>query len=71
MKQQQKTREALSYRGFPESSEICWNNYLVPATGLEPVSREAADFRHTTSFDAAREPPTGVRALDYAFALAM
>lgn len=27
---------------------------MVPGTGLEPASREAADFRHTTSFDAAR-----------------
>ena len=25
---------------------------MVPGTGLEPASREAADFRHTTSFDA-------------------
>jgi len=25
---------------------------MVPGTGLEPASREAADFRHTASFDA-------------------
>ena len=49
---------------------------LVPATGIEPVSREAADFRHTTSLDAARfckllhTTQSDVRALDYAFALA-
>jgi hypothetical protein len=45
---------------------------LVPGTGLEPASREAADFRHTTSFDAARiaRGNARVRALDYAFAVA-
>ncbi len=45
---------------------------MVPGTGLEPASREAADFRHTTSFDAARitQGDVRVRALDYAFAVA-
>ncbi|MFC5427587.1 hypothetical protein ACFPTO_01990 [Paraburkholderia denitrificans] len=41
-------------------SRVCWispigrENSVVPGTGLEPASRKAADFRHTTSFDAAR-----------------
>ncbi|MEM5448023.1 hypothetical protein [Paraburkholderia guartelaensis] len=44
--------------------------HLVPGTGLEPASRKAADFRHTTSFDAARHAWARVRALDYAFTVA-
>lgn len=42
---------------------------MVPGTGLEPASREAADFRHTASFDAG-DARIAVRALDYAFAVA-
>lgn len=42
---------------------------MVPGTGLEPASREAADFRHTASFDA-DDARIVVRALDYAFAIA-
>lgn len=42
---------------------------MVPGTGLEPASREAADFRHTASFDA-DDARIIVRALDYAFAIA-
>lgn len=40
----------------------------MPGTGLEPASREAADFRHTASFDAG-DASIAVRALDYAFAV--
>ncbi len=45
---------------------------MVPGTGLEPASREAADFRHTASFDAGITAKCciTVRALDYAFAIA-
>ncbi|WP_338927379.1 hypothetical protein IHE33_12955 (plasmid) [Mycetohabitans endofungorum] len=43
---------------------------LVPGTGLEPASREAADFLHTTPFGAAGLAMADVRALDYAFAIA-
>lgn len=42
---------------------------MVPGTGLEPASREAADFRHTASFDAGEGAKLAVRALDYAFAI--
>ena len=45
------------------------NISLVPGTGLEPASREAADFRHTASFDAGDGVNIVVRALDYAFAI--
>lgn len=48
---------------------MSWNVSMVPGTGLEPASREAADFRHTASFDAGDGATIAVRALDYAFAI--
>nr|WP_256102922.1 hypothetical protein [Candidatus Vallotia tarda] len=42
---------------------------MVPETGLEPVSREAADFLHTTPFGATNFAKADVCALDYAFTI--
>ena len=50
----------------------CYFNFqiklMVPGTGIEPAGISPADFHHTASFDASQE---AVRALDYAFTLAL
>jgi len=49
-------RLRISLPKSPRALRSCAQNkdVMVPGTGLEPASREAADFLHTTSFDAAR-----------------